>query len=498
MTRRSGAHQLRWLGVVHACAAAGDAFFTVSLADSLFFNVSLDAARPRLLLYLAVTMAPFALLAPLIGPFVDRVRGGQRTVLIGTNVVRAALAFALIDDLRTLLMFPEAFGVLVLGKSYSIGRSATVPRLVERDDDLVVANARLARIGLVAGSVGGASAAGLLALFGSDGPLTVATLAFLASALAATFVRTGARREAPTPLEHHELHGLRLTRAVHAVGLIRGSIGLFTFVVGFELKRTGAPLWQFGAVLALGGAGAVVATIVTPRLKRRWSEEGLLVAVVGAPALASVVGVIRFSFVGALLAAAVLGMASAAARHLFDSFVQRSAPDADMARAFARFETQFQLYWIAGSVIAVVAQPAPRLGLLIVIGATIYGAISLELARQATDRYEAPPSLVAAVSQLVLADAPVHDVAAAVLDAAEVLAKGGSPRAAIVVAAAAIEVQIERAALGDAVPVPDDVVARIRAAREAAVRGRAPARDAVDEVIAVARGAVDAAGVGDG
>ena len=60
--------------------AGADAFFTVSLADSLFFNVSVEAARPRLLLYLLITMAPFVVLAPLIGPFVDRVRGGQRTV----------------------------------------------------------------------------------------------------------------------------------------------------------------------------------------------------------------------------------------------------------------------------------------------------------------------------------------------------------------------------------------------------------------------------------
>ena len=40
-----------------------DAFFTVSLAGSLFFNVSFDAARPRILLYLVLTMAPFALVA---------------------------------------------------------------------------------------------------------------------------------------------------------------------------------------------------------------------------------------------------------------------------------------------------------------------------------------------------------------------------------------------------------------------------------------------------
>ena len=129
--RLDGLHRLARM---HALTAAADAFFAVSLADSLFFNVSIEAARPRLLLYLVVTMAPFAVLAPLIGPFIDRIRGGQRTVLVATSVGRAALMLALSQDLRSLLMFPEAFGVLVLGKTYSVGRSATVPRVVPRRD----------------------------------------------------------------------------------------------------------------------------------------------------------------------------------------------------------------------------------------------------------------------------------------------------------------------------------------------------------------------------
>ena len=150
MTRQRRLDDLRRLGVVHGLGASADAFFAVSLAGSLFFNVSVEAARPRLLFYLLVTVAPFVVLAPLIGPFVDRVRGGQRTVLAVACFGRAALTLALVEDLRTLLMFPEAFAVLVLGKAYSIGRSATVPRLVTDETKLVSANASLARIGLVA------------------------------------------------------------------------------------------------------------------------------------------------------------------------------------------------------------------------------------------------------------------------------------------------------------------------------------------------------------
>ena len=56
-------------------------FVTVSLAGTLFFDVGVGAARPKVLLYLLLTMAPFALVAPVLGPFLDRTRGGRLQVL---------------------------------------------------------------------------------------------------------------------------------------------------------------------------------------------------------------------------------------------------------------------------------------------------------------------------------------------------------------------------------------------------------------------------------
>ena len=57
---------------MHAVTTAADACIAVALAGSLFFNTSLDVARPRLALYLALTLAPVALVTPLIGPAVAR------------------------------------------------------------------------------------------------------------------------------------------------------------------------------------------------------------------------------------------------------------------------------------------------------------------------------------------------------------------------------------------------------------------------------------------
>jgi hypothetical protein len=48
----------------------------VALAGTLFFNASVSQARSQVAIALLVTMAPFAVLAPLIGPLLDRAPAG--------------------------------------------------------------------------------------------------------------------------------------------------------------------------------------------------------------------------------------------------------------------------------------------------------------------------------------------------------------------------------------------------------------------------------------
>jgi hypothetical protein len=67
--------------------------------------------------------------------------------------------------------------------------------------------------------------------------------------------------------------------------------------------------------------------------------------------------------------AAAVSVGAAAGRLAFDSLVQRDAPDAARGRTFARFETRFQLAWVAGALIPVAVPIPGRLGfLLLAIG----------------------------------------------------------------------------------------------------------------------------------
>jgi hypothetical protein len=142
----------------HAVAVCGDAFMTASLAGSVFFSTPTSAARGKVLLYLLITMAPFAVVAPVLGPALDRIQGGRRLLVVFSAAGRAVLCLAMAMYITKpspegLLVYPLAFGMLVLGKGYQIAKSALVPALVKDEDGLVSANSRLALVSVVVASV---------------------------------------------------------------------------------------------------------------------------------------------------------------------------------------------------------------------------------------------------------------------------------------------------------------------------------------------------------
>ena len=70
--------KFRRLAITHALMMGGDAAMVIALADSLFFDIDLTAARARVMLFLAIGFAPFLFVSPLIGPLIDRAAGGRR------------------------------------------------------------------------------------------------------------------------------------------------------------------------------------------------------------------------------------------------------------------------------------------------------------------------------------------------------------------------------------------------------------------------------------
>jgi hypothetical protein len=108
--------------------AAGEAVMAISLANSLFFSIRPGEARGKVLLFLALSMAPFAVIAPLIGPAIDRMPGGRRLVVQIVAVGRCLVALLMVLYLDSLLLFPLAFAALVLSKTYAVSKSALMSR----------------------------------------------------------------------------------------------------------------------------------------------------------------------------------------------------------------------------------------------------------------------------------------------------------------------------------------------------------------------------------
>jgi MFS family permease len=356
------------LSHMHALSAAADAFFTVSLAGSLFFNVSIGAARPRVLAYLAVTLAPFVLLAPLVGPLIDRFGAARRVVAAVTCLGRGILCLFVAGDLRNVLLYPEAFGVLVLDKAYSVTKSALVPSLVGDDADLVGANSRLARISTLAGLVGGGLAVGILNLSDATPVLRVASIVYFAAAVVALAIPHDPPARLPAAaLEREELQSPKIRFAAGAMAVLRAAIGFLVFVVAFALKRANEPTWFFGTIAALSVAGGLVGTVVSPVLRRRTRrDEPVLTVALLTAALVSLGGALTNSprvSVGA--AVFIVAAAASMGRQGFDSILQRDAPAAARGRSFARFETVFQLTWVLGALSGVALQLNTRSGLAI-------------------------------------------------------------------------------------------------------------------------------------
>lgn len=380
------------LARTHAAAVAGDTLVALALANSLFFDISPEAARSKVALYLALTMAPFAVVAPLIGPALDRTRGGRRLVLIGANAARVAICAFLIRDLDRLLLFPEAFLVLVLSKSYQVARSALVPTVVQTDDELVQANSRLQ---FLSGVVGFAAAipAGVAFLIGrSQAVLVLAAIVFAVAALLALRIpATRVAEEHTSPTERHELRGGGILLAASAMGVLRGIVGFLTFLVAFSLRSTGAPTWHFAVVLAASGVGALLGSLLAPVLRNGGrSEERMLELVLGGTGTAGLVA----AWAGGLTAAAALamwvGMAACTGKLAFDSLVQRDAPDANRGRSFAKFETRFQLTWVVGAFIPVVVPIPLAVGFLVLALMAAFALVSYIAGQRALSRGHVP------------------------------------------------------------------------------------------------------------
>lgn len=334
----------RRLARTHALIAIGDVAMYGAVAGEVL-SLGPDAQRSAVLRYLIVSFAPFVVVAPLIGPTIDRIPGGRRMVVQITAVVRALLYVMMAFHTDDILLYPLVFVALVMQKTYAVSKSALVPSVVRNDDELVEANSKL---GLISGLVGALAIGPLLGLghFSAQAALMVGVLAFIVATISARQLPREAIASKPAELaEREELRSAGIVLASGAMMSIRGVIGFLTFHLLFWLREDYG-LAQFGIAAGASTLGSMGGNIVAPRLRRALREEVMLTIALAVIAGSGIVAALTGGLGTAIAVAFVANFSAAISRLAFDSIVQRDAPDANQGRAFARYETRFQLAWV--------------------------------------------------------------------------------------------------------------------------------------------------------
>jgi hypothetical protein len=311
-------------------------------------------------------------------------------MIVAVNAGRSLVCLVMIDDLDGLLLFPEAFAVLAMGKAYAVSRSAVVPTVVRDDAELVEANSKLQLLSGLSVPLVALPAGLAFVLAGSEGVMVLAVIAFAAATLAALRIPRTQVADAPaSAAESAELRGIGVRLAASAMGLVRGIVGFLTFLVLFDLRD--GDTWKLGAVLLLTGAGALLGSAVAPALRRSFSEERMLTALLAVGVAGGIVAAWVGGLPGSMLLAAVVAVVATVGRLAFDSLVQRDAPDANRGRSFAAFELRFQMVWVIGAVIPVVIPIPLRVGFLVIAGVAGFALFSYLAGQRAAQRAHGTP-----------------------------------------------------------------------------------------------------------
>ena len=341
---------------------AVDAALAVALANTLFFAAATAESTSKVLLYLLITVAPFAVIAPLIGPALDKLQHGRRIALAASSFARALLAIVMALNFDSWVLYPCALGMLVLSKSFSVLKAAITPRVLPPDITLVKTNSRLTVFGLIAGGVAGAVAAALSWAFGSTGALIFTALLSIVGGWLCLRIPAWVESTAgEIPVDGvgpkaKRAFPLSVTTTLWANGTIRVETGFLALFIAFVIKSEYTESSGFTQLLLLGvvGAAAGIGGFVGNGLGARLTlskPETVSILSLSATVVATLTAVLVPGLATAALVGLVGSTASSLAKVCLDSVIQHELPEASRASAFGLSETVLQLSWVFGGVV---------------------------------------------------------------------------------------------------------------------------------------------------
>jgi hypothetical protein len=407
---KSGLTALTWPVVANF---AVDAAMAVALANTLFFAAASGESKGRVALYLLITIAPFAVIAPLIGPALDRLQHGRRVALATSFALRTALAIVLImnydsatGSYPSMVLYPCALAMMVFSKSFSVLRSAVTPRVMPPTIDLVRVNSRLTVFGLLGGTIAGGAIAGGVEfacthLFKLPGALFVVIAVTIAGASLSMRIPRWVEvteGEVPATLSYHRGGGqprrdwsegvkrvsgkLRQPLGRNIITSLWGNctikvmVGFLFLYPAFVAKAHQANGWVQLGMLGMIGAAAAIGNFAGNFTSARLQLGRPAVLVVRCAVAVCAVAVAA-SVAGTLIAAAIATLitsgSSAIAKASLDASLQHDLPEESRASGFGRSESTLQLAWVLGGAVGVLVYTELWVGFTAVSAILILG-----------------------------------------------------------------------------------------------------------------------------
>jgi MFS family permease len=400
----------RRLFSVRLVSQAGDGIFAAGVGSYVFFNASTFPTPAKGAVAFAVLYAPYSVIGPFAGVFIDR--WSRRQILTLSALIRSVFvvltAGLMLAGNQGVPLYVAVLLVLGVNRFFLASLSAALPHVVDHDK-LVMANAASPTIGGLAASVAGIvafkvdSATGATERGAAITVLVTGGCYVIASLLATTMQRDllGPFRDASQPAKA----SVRAELGVVAAGLADGAryvakrrglasalgvtggyrlmygalflMSILLFRNYFYPTSTSTAEDHYDVLIIVTAVGYGCAALATPPVTKWLSKQAWIVVLAVVSAALTVLGV-TFQQLLYLLIGFCVGLAGQGIAICATTILQTDASDSYRGRMFAFYDMAFNIAFAGGAALSVAFMPrsghSPGLVVIVAIGFAIIGA----------------------------------------------------------------------------------------------------------------------------
>lgn len=428
--RRLWRHRyFRRLLAVRVATQSCDGLLQIALASYVLFSPERQPDARSIAVVLAITLLPFSVLGPFVGVVLDRF--SRRQILVVVDLTRSVLALGLgalvATGLRTAGIEAMFYGGVLLAMSLNrfllAALSASLPHTIDADE-YMVANAVVPTVGPAGVLLGAGLGTVLRLVLGRSMPdysanailFGVVAVGFVVSASLA--LRIPRHQLGPDEAEPSRagdvvrglVEALAHLRARPEAGLGLLTIGAHRVVYGIVTVATilvyrnyfhtvdevDAAIADLGLLVAVTGAGFVLAAVVSPLLSGRIGVRTLMTACLAASALFQLVPGAIYAKAPLLGAAFLLGLTAQAIKICVDTLVQAHVDDEVKGRVFVLYDMIFNVALVAAAVVGAFVLPANGRSvpvLVVLAGCYLLTAVGFSLLSRGLDMDRGTESL---------------------------------------------------------------------------------------------------------